>query len=184
MAQERERPEAEDAPPRAVVLATFDSLGPRTAEGVAEEIDVGRDHTAATLSALVEAGELEAAELVDGDDALTAYYLSPDVHPGGSIDPETARRAAVERTIAELDVPGVSEMMQDWRRDALERAWEFLAEEGRTSDRAFRREVYPGHKAGYDTADAWWAFVRPRLGRLPGVDGPSDDGSTWTYAGP
>jgi len=130
MAQERERPEAEDAPPRAVVLATFDSLGPRTAEGVAEEIDVGRDHTAATLSALVEAGELEAAELVDGDDALTAYYLSPDVHPGGSIDPETARRAAVERTIAELDVPGVSEMMQDWRRDALERAWEFLAEEG------------------------------------------------------
>ncbi|MFD1646963.1 hypothetical protein [Haloarchaeobius litoreus] len=188
MVQEPERHGDEEppgeAPPRAVVLATFDSLAPRTAEGVAGELDVARDHAAATLSALVDAGELESAALVDGDDALTAYYLSPDVHPGGSIDPETARRAAVQRTIAELDVPGVSEMMQDWRRDALERAWEFLAEEGTVSDRAFKREVYPGHKAGYDTAEAWWAFLRPRLARLPGVEGPSDDGSTWEYVGP
>jgi hypothetical protein len=184
MSQEPERHEEEEALPRAVVLATFDSLAPRTAEGVAGELDVDRDQTAATLSALVDAGELEAAELVDGDEALTAYYLSPDVHPGGSLDPETARLAAVQRTIAELDVPGVSEMMQDWRRDALERAWEFLAEEGRASDRAFKREVYPGHKAGYDTPEEWWAFIQPRLARLPGAEGPSDDGSTWEYAGP
>lgn len=183
MTQEHER-HGDDALPRAVVLATFDSLVPRTAEWIAEELDVDREGAAATLSELVDEGELAAAHLEDGDDALTAYYLSPEAHPGGSIDPETARLAAVQRTIAELDVPGVSGMMQDWRRDALEYAWEFLAEEGVASDREFKREVFPGHKAGYDAPEEWWAFVRPRLARLPGVDGPGEDGSTWEYDAP
>lgn len=183
MPQESER-HGEETVPRAVVLATFDSLAPRTAETVAEELSTARERVVPVLADLVEAGELASAELEDGDDALTAYYLSPDTHPAGTLDPETERRAAVQRTIAELDVPGVSEMMQDWRRDALERAWEFLAEEGVASDREFKQSVFPGHRAGYDTAEAWWAFVRPRLARLPGVDGPGEEGSTWEYDGP
>jgi hypothetical protein len=180
MSQEREH-QGEN---RSVVLGAFDSLAPRTATEVADETDVNRETAVDVLDDLVEAGELDAKDLVDGADALTGYYLTAAAHPGGSLDPEAAREAAVQDAIAEMDVPGVSEMMQDWRRDALERAWEYLAEHDTVTDREFKRSVFPSHKAGYDTAEGWWSFVRPRLAQLPGVDGPGEDGTAWEYAQP
>ncbi|WP_435348051.1 hypothetical protein [Haloarchaeobius sp. HRN-SO-5] len=183
MSQERERQGDERVVADAVVLATFDSLAPRTATEVAEQTDVGREVAATVLDDLVDAGELDSKDLVDESDALRAYYL-PAAHAGDGHGPEAAREAAVQEAIAEMDVPGVSEMMQDWRRDALERAWEYLAENGTVSDREFKREVFPPHKAGYDTVEGWWSFVEPRLAQLPGVAGPGEAGTTWEYVAP
>ena len=184
MSQEREHQGEGRSVANAVVLATFDSLAPRTATEVAEKTDVSRETAVGVLDDLVDAGELDAKDLVDDGERLRAYYLPAAAHPGGGLDPEAAREAAVQNTIAAQEVPGVSEMMQDWRRDALERAWEHLAENGVVSAQEFKRSVFPAHKAGYDTADEWWSFVRPRLAQLPGVSGPGEDGTTWEYDSP
>ncbi|WP_267641438.1 hypothetical protein [Haloarchaeobius amylolyticus] len=182
MSKERERQEQPRAVADAVVLTVFDDAAPRTATEVAAETDIGPEAAADILDGLAEAGDLRAKELTDGEATLTAYYTPASLHgTASSADPETAREDAVEEAVAEMDVPGVSEMMIDWRRDAIQAAWDHLADEGTVTDREFKHEVFPKYRAGYDDAEAWWSFVRPRLPRLPGVSGPGEDGSTWEY---
>ncbi|WP_435320012.1 hypothetical protein [Haloarchaeobius sp. TZWSO28] len=182
MSKERERQENHRAVADAVVLATFDDAAPRTATEVAAETDVSFEVVDEILDGLVEGGELHAKELTDGDATLTAYFAPASLHgTPANVDPETAREEAVDEAVAEMDVPGVSEMMIDWRRDAVRAAWDHLAEEGTVTDREFKMEVFPKYRAGYDDAEAWWSFLRPRLPRLPGVTGPGEDGSTWEY---
>ncbi|WP_435360082.1 hypothetical protein [Haloarchaeobius sp. DFWS5] len=182
MSKERERHEGARRVADAVVLATFDDAAPRTAREVAAETDIDPDIAVGLLDDLVADGELQAKELTDSDTTLTAYFApvgTPGV--GGSLDPEEAREQAVDEAVTRMDVPGVSEMMIDWRRDAVRAAWEHLSEEGVVTAEAFKQEVYPKYRAGYDDAEAWWDFLRPRLPRLPGVSGPGEDGSTWEY---
>lgn len=170
---------------RDVVASAFVDAAPRTLPELVEETGVEREAVERALAALVDDGALAAKTLKTGAATLRVWYLPASAHverlaPGA---PDADRAEAVAETIESIDVPGVSEMMQDWRRDAIRGAWEYLVEHGAATDAAVVDAVYPGHSAGYDDRDAWWDCVRPRLASLPGVT-PPDDGAddVWTYA--
>jgi hypothetical protein len=176
-----ERPAAVD---RDAVATTFVSAAPLTLPEVVDESGLERENAELALDALVEDGELAEKTLRSGAASLRVWYLPASAHverlASGTPDPE--RTDAVEETIATLDVPGVSEMMQDWRRDAIRSAWEYIAEHGAATDAAVIDAVYPGHSAGYDDREQWWECVRPRLSSLPGVTQPSEGSDdVWTY---
>jgi len=170
---------------RDVVGSAFADAAPRTLPEVVDESGLEREATERALAALVEEGSLAAKTLETGAATLRVWYLPASEHverlaPGA---PDADRAEAVAETIETLDVPGVSEMMQDWRRDAVRGAWEYLVEHGAATDAAVVDAVYPGHSAGYDDRDAWWDCVRPRLASLPGVAPPGDGANdVWTYA--
>lgn len=88
--------------------------------------------------------------------------------------------ADLEAALADASVPGASEMMRSWRRDALRAAAEYVAEHGGARSTEVVEAVYPGHRAGYESRDAWWEFVADRLAGLPGI---ARDGDRWEYRG-
>ncbi len=93
---------------------------------------------------------------------------------GGSSAGGPAADERIDAVLADLDVPGTSEMMREWRRDAVAAVVEHLREHGPADAAAIKHSVYPSHAAGYDDADRWWAMVEPRLDSLPGVEGSPD----------
>ena len=169
---------------RDAVSAAFVDAAPRTLPEVVDETGVERERAADALDALVADGDLATKQLQSGAATLRVWYLPATAHVErlASAAPDADRADAVEDAIAELDVPGVSEMMQDWRRDAIRSAWEYLAEHGAATDGAIVDAVYSAHSAGYDDRDKWWECVRPRLRTLPGITAPVDgDDDVWTY---
>jgi hypothetical protein len=94
--------------------------------------------------------------------------------------PDGAPDDRVEAAIADLSVPGASEMMRDWRRNAVRAAFDYLSDHGTGSSGEIRDAVYPSNGAGYDDPGAWWSFVGPRLADLPGVE---RDGEEWAFSG-
>jgi hypothetical protein len=191
---------------RDVVENAFADAAPRTLAEVVDATGLERDAAERVLATLVDAGELATKTLPtpspastarDGDDAATQDGIGGEDADGLRVWYRPARRHverfasdadvpaadALDDAIAALDVPGVSEMMQDWRRDAIRGAWEYVADAGAATDDAIVDAVYPAHGAGYEDREAWWACVRPRLAELPGIV-PPDEGDTdvWTYA--
>jgi len=179
--------EADDPDVRARVLAAFVDAEPLSPRDVAVAADLPVPAARDVLSALVDAGELHRTEVrgvdirqrkaaedaeVDLERPIELFQrpaealrdgTGVDTDPGGdSPDP-------VDRRLGRMDVPGASGMMRDWRRDAVRAAHEHLREEGPAEPAELRDVVYPAHEAGFDDAREWWAFVRPRLARLPGV---------------
>lgn len=195
MSQEGERddattPAGDDHPERPAVVdrdavsAAFVDAAPRTLTEVVDETGVERERAVDALDALVADGDLATKQLQSGAATLRVWYLPATAHVErlASGTPDADRTDAVEDAIADLDVPGVSEMMQDWRRDAIRNAWEYLAEHGAATDAAIIDAVYGAHSAGYDDRQQWWECVRPRLRTLPGVTAPVDgDDDVWTY---
>lgn len=181
-ADEPERPEVVE---HDAVYNAFVDAAPRTLPEVIEATGLERDAAERALYALVADGDLDAKTLAADDGAaVDAWFLPASAHVERlASSPLDADRAdAVEDAIDDLDVPGVSEMMQSWRRDAIREAWEHLVERGAATDAAIVDAVYPGHKAGYDDRESWWECVRPRLRALPGVAAPSEDqDDVWTY---
>ncbi|NHN41735.1 hypothetical protein G9C85_08835 [Halorubellus sp. JP-L1] len=170
---------------RDAVAGTFVDAAPRTLREVVAETGLERERAVDALDALVADGDLAEKTLASESASVHAWYLPATAHVErlASGSPDADRTDAVADAIAELDVPGVSEMMQDWRRDAIRSAWEYLVEQGAATDAAIVDAVYPGHSAGYDDRENWWECVRPRLRTLPGVDAPVDGGDgVWTYA--
>ncbi|WP_121822509.1 DUF7342 family protein [Halostella salina] len=157
------------------LLGAFEGATPVTAATVADEAGVSEQTARAELSRLVDEGRVR-RKTVDGDVTLwfrpvTAF--GPDDDPGGQ-SPADA--------IAELDVPGTSDMMRDWRRTAVRAAYDLLAAEAPVEESTFAAELFPAHSAGYDDADAWWSMVRSRLRTLPGVDAPTwRSETTWRF---
>ncbi|WP_435334430.1 hypothetical protein [Haloarchaeobius sp. TZWWS8] len=180
MSKERERHGSTRRVVEAVVLATFDDGAPRTAAEVARETDLPPDTAVEVLEELVADGDLSVKELRAEEVTLDAYFAGTD-DGGSGAEPTVSHEEAVDEIVAEMEVPGVSEMMVDWRRDAIRAAWEHLSDADVVTADGFKTEVYPKYRAGYDDPEAWWEFVRPRLPHLPGVSGPGEDGSTWTY---
>jgi hypothetical protein len=184
------------------VLDAFVDGAPRTVDDVAIAANVDTDVARATLEALVEDGTLtrrsvsgvditerKAAEEadIDLDAEIDLWSLTPDELTEGQSDPATAEDR-IDRRLERMTVPGASEMMQNWRRDAVRAAYERLdALDGdELTPAALRDDLFGTHEAGFDTPEAWWDFVRPRLYRLPGVtvedgcwcvlsDGATDD---------
>lgn len=154
------------------VLAAFDGREPETTASLAEALNVGAERVGEACRTLLERDALGRRELNCGHGTATVWYRTPDEE---AFDLE----ARAEETLAALSVPGTSEMMRDWRRDAVRAAFEFVVGEGTVVESAFVEAVYPSHAAGYDDADDWWGMVAPRLAEVPGVSPPTD-GEVWT----
>lgn len=170
------------------VLSVFGDAAPQTAESVATAVGIDVEAAKATLSDLVDRGALCQKEVrgVDGGerlpadelDALTVplWYLPAERLSGGDVVVTVDDERAVEAALAELSLPGASELMRDWRRDAVRACYEYLHDRGTAADEDFRADVYPAHAAGYTNDEDWWDCVGPRLETLPGVE--RDEG--WT----
>jgi len=98
--------------------------------------------------------------------------------PGTDPAVATAARPDLDRAVADLEVPGASEMMRSWRRDALRAAAGYLAEQGTVRSTRIIDAIYPGNPAGYERREDWWAFVSERLQKLPGV---VRNGDVWEF---
>lgn len=179
--------EADDPEIRERVRDAFVDAEPLSATEVAVAADLPEPAARDVLSALVDADELrhtevrgvdirerKAAEEADVDLERPVELFrrpEPSLVEGTGIedDPGGSDADPIDRRLGRMDVPGNSEMMRDWRRDAVRAAYEHLRDSGPAETADVRETVYPAHEAGFDDADAWWAFVRPRLARLPGV---------------
>jgi len=172
----------------ASVLAAFDDAAPLTAEEVASGVGLDAEATAAALDALVERGALR-RKTVSGVDAdarerprdearedldVDLWYLPEDRLADGDVVVTIDDDQAIEDALDELAFPGASELMRDWRRDAVRAAYEYLRERGPADREALAEDVYPAHSAGYADAESWLDCVAPRLTELPGVE-RSDD---------
>lgn len=176
-----------DAGLRSQVLAAFVDGEPLTVEDVAIATCVPEPAVEDALAELVEDGELHRTTVrgvdirqrkeaeradVDLERPVELYHRDEEdlrdgigTEDGHRIDAEDRR----DRQLARQDVEGASDMMRDWRRDAVRGAHDYLREEGPCDDEEIREAVYPAHEAGFSDEDAWWECVRPRLARLPGV---------------
>lgn len=167
-------------------LQTFSGAEPLTTAEIAAEMNT-TEHTArGKLEALASKGALESKVLREETAPLTVWYLPREAH-AHETQTESEFEAPAQRAdelISSFDVPGASEMMRSWRRDAIRAAYEHLRDNEQVRATEFVEEVYPRHAASYDDEEAWWAMVRDRLKQLPGVVGPTWGGETWCYDGP
>ncbi|NHN41395.1 hypothetical protein G9C85_07060 [Halorubellus sp. JP-L1] len=159
--------------PTAAALAAVPSNDPVSASEVAAELDVAQDVAQDALRALAADGTLAHRQVRCRSCAVDVWYR-----------PREASTASLEErvddAIAELAVPGASELMQDWRRNAVREAFEYLQDAAVAEASTNVDAIYPTHEAGFDTEDAWWGMVAPRLARLPGVTA-GGDGDAWRY---
>ncbi|WP_267640326.1 helix-turn-helix domain-containing protein [Haloarchaeobius amylolyticus] len=164
--------------PAVLVLEQLAVGEPGTTAELADAVGLDEATTRSLCADLVERGDLRRKELRSQEATMTVWYRPAE---GADSSPE----ARAERVIASLSVPGASEMMRDWRRDAVRAAYEFLREEGEATTENLVSSVYPAHSAGYNDEEPWWAMVAERLACLPGVSPPATDedteDETWTF---
>lgn len=170
------------------VLGAFEDATPQTAESVATETGLDVETARETLAALVERDVLchKAVRGRDGGErrltsdqldglVVDLWHLPEERLAGGTVNLAVDDGGALEDALEELECPGASALMREWRHDAVRAAYEYLRERGPVDSAGVRDDVYPAHRAGYASADAWWDCVEPRLGELPGVE--FEDGS-------
>lgn len=160
-------------PPTAAALSAVPSNDPVSASEVAEELGVSVATARDALRALVDDGDLAHRHVKGRAGAIDVWFRPRP-------DDALALEDRVQEAVETLAVPGASEMMQSWRRDAVREAFEHLQTAGSADPSEIVDAVYATHEAGYDSEAAWWAMVAPRLGRLPGVDAGSD-GEPWRF---
>lgn len=173
-----------DALPEDHALSVFSGAEPYTTREVAAAMNVTEHTAGAALEALYERGEVGKKEARGDPATLTVWYrvrTGIGEEPGGedALDVD----ARVEELLSEVEVPGTSEMMRDWRIDAIRAAFDHLREHEAVSVDELQAEIFPAHQAGFDDPDAWWELVRPRLRRLPGIVNPAWGDDTWRYEG-
>lgn len=159
--------------PTAAALAAVPGNDPVSASEVAAELDVPRQVARDALLELAAADELEHRQ-------VRGHVGTVDVWYRPQTDGPTSLQARVDDALADLSVPGASGLMQDWQRDAVREAFEFLRDAGRADAGAVVDAVHPTHEAGFDSEEAWWGMVAPRLARLPGID-EGEDGEPWRF---
>lgn len=169
--------------PEERALSVFSGAEPYTTRAVAEAMNV-TEHTARTaLEALHQRGEVGRKEVRSDPATLTVWYRARTGIGEEPEDVDVDVDARVNELLAEVDVPGTSEMMRDWRVDAIRAAFDHLrSEEAASVDELFE-VVFPAHQAGFDDPENWWEMVRPRLRRLPGVVNPAWGDDVWRYEG-
>jgi DNA-binding transcriptional regulator YhcF (GntR family) len=160
--------------PTAAARSAVPANDPVSANEVAEELGVPVGTARDALRELVEDGELAHRQVKGRASALDVWYRP---EPDATVD----LAARVDEALAGMDVPGASEMMQSWRRDAVRAAFEHLREAGALEASSIVDAVYATHAAGYDSEEAWWGMVAPRLGQLPGVE-QGEDGEPWRFS--
>lgn len=160
--------------PTAAALSAVPANDPVSASEVAEDLGVPVGAARDALRELTADDELAHRQVKGRTSALDVWYRP---EPETTVDLE----ARVDEALAGMDVPGASEMMQSWRRDAVRASFEHLRDAGSMEASGFVDAVYATHEAGFDSAEAWWGMVAPRLGQLPGVV-PGEDGEPWRFA--
>lgn len=157
--------------PTAAALAAVPGNDPVSAREVAAELDVPRSVARGALLELSGSDDLEHRQVRGHAGTVDVWY-----RPQGAASLDDR----VDDALAELAVPGASELTRDWRRDAVRESVEYLRDAGRADATAVVDAVYPTHEAGYDSEEAWWGMVAPRLARLPGID-DGEDGNPWRF---
>lgn len=159
-----------------------DVARPLTATEVMESLDCSRRTAHDKLNELVDR-DLLATRKVGARSRVWWVPIRDDSaavssgESGGDEDPENL---AVARAVERVDLPGTGPLL-DRRRAALRAAYDYLVEYSAASKQDFVADVYPDNPAGYETGDGWWNAVRPALGRLPGVDPPSEHATVWRF---
>jgi len=163
------------------LLTEFDGAEPRTAAEIADAIATTEYEARSKLDALCRTGELRRKQVRD-EPPLTVWFRPRAAFAGAESDDRPIDER-VDELLKDMEMPGISQMMCDWRRDAVRAAFDRLREDGELEEAEFKRDVYPSHAAGYDDPDSWWETVSDRLGDLPGVVDPRWGGETWRYDG-
>jgi len=155
-----------------------DSARPLTASDVMDAVDCSRRTAHNKLGELVEQGRLETRKV----GARSRVWWVP--MPRSTVEPEpepTAQRdPAVDVEIADAELPGSGELLQE-RREALRAAYDYVRENPETTKTEFLTEVFPENSAGYKTADQWWEMIEPALADLPNVDVELERDHFWHF---
>jgi len=148
------------------VLAYFDGYQPYAVVEVATGLGVSTTTARSTLDTLEECGAL--ATKTVGDD-VDVWYRPREASEGSAGPTTDVVDRRLDAIVKRMDVPGTSELMRSWRRDAVRVVVEHLRNTTTASADELRDEVYPGNAAGYDDPEEWWSMVRKRLLEIPGV---------------
>ncbi|MFB6088022.1 MAG: ArsR family transcriptional regulator [Haloarculaceae archaeon] len=163
----------------AVFRARSDPARPLTANDVMEELSCSRRTAHNKLNALVDEGVLATRKV--GARGRVWWIPFEELVVDATLT-RAERDPSVELEIERADLPGSGETLER-RREALRAAYDYLSENPNTSTTAFLEEVFPAHPAGYETADTWWAAIKPALEDLPNVDVAEDREHAWHYIG-
>jgi hypothetical protein len=161
----------------AVFEAREDRARPVTAGDVADALDCSRRTAHNKLGELTDRGVVRTRKVgarsrvwwipMEGDDTETT-------------DP--SRRPAVTDAARDAELPGTGEILER-RRRALLAAYDYLSEHPEAKKADFLRDVFPEHRAEFESAEGWWNAIQPALRELPGVDPPKERGHIWHYLG-
>ena len=168
--------------PDDTVVERFEGAEPKTATEIADILSCTEYEARSKLDALCRTGQLDRKKVRE-EPPLTVWYqpratfVGEDNGTGRPVDEH------VSALLDDMDVPGISGMMRDWRRDAIRATFDRLRDTREIKEAELIEQVYPAHSAGYDEAEQWWAMVSERLGDLPGVVEPRWGGKTWRYDG-
>lgn len=172
-----------DTIPEDRVLSAFDDESPRTTEEVATTLGVMEYSARNRLLDLEADDRVASRELTVDATTVTLWWLTPAELEAQSRIEEEPTVEDVEDALAELELPGASELMREWRRDAVRAAYWHLVDNGPMEAEDLASAVYPSHQAGYSSRGAWWEMVEPRLATLPGVDVPHWPEQPWSVGG-
>lgn len=188
MAEQRDRADEDPADPDRL-RAAFVDAAPRTVEDVAAAAGVSPAAAQPGLETLAESGAIgrrsvngvdisarkaaEAAE-IDIEAPITLYHLTPSAASEGDTN-QSGTDDEIGRRLDRMAIPGASDLMRSWRRDAVRATHDYLVTAAGATPEEIRSDVYSGHEAGFDDPGSWWEFVRPRLYRLPGVTVEDDE---------
>lgn len=161
----------------AVFEAREDRARPVTAGDVAEALDCSRRTAHNKLGELTEEGVIRTRK-VGARSRVWWIPIESDTEPPA----ESTRRPAVTDAAHDVDLPGSGKILER-RRAALLAAYDYLSDHPEAKKADFLRDVFPDHRAEFESAEGWWNAIQPALRELPGVDPPKERGHIWHYLG-
>jgi len=164
------------------VLAVFhdraDPARPLTANDIMDALGCCRRTAHNKLETLVERNELATRKV----GARGRVWWIPLRQPTASASATADGNRPIETSIATAELPGPEETLTE-RREALRAAYDYPGENPDATESEFLTEVFPEYPAGFQTADKWWATIRPALEDLPGVDIAETRERIWRFTG-
>ena len=179
MAPEREQLETDRGRiPLGDVFEVFeqreDRARPLTADDVMEAVGCSRRTAHNKLNELVDRGVLRTRKV---GSRSRVWWVPIEAEPDrGADEPQIAE------LVTEVDLPGTGTTLEA-RQEALVAAYEYLREHPEVKKSDFLADVYPDHRAEFQTAEGWWNALQPALAELPGVDPPEERGHIWHFLG-
>ena len=159
-----------------VFEARDDRARPITAGDVADALDCSRRTAHNKLGELTERGLLRTRKV----GARSRVWWTP--LEASSADRDVGRQPGATDAAHDVDLPGSGEILEQ-RREALLAAYDYLSSNPEAKKADFLRDVFPDHRAEFESAEGWWNAIQPALREMPGVDPPKERGHIWHYLG-